>query len=74
MPLSCRGPPSPPRGLLDEHLQELVKNAAVPVFVGGRVAVRSAAAIEKTGAIPVGQDLPPAFKQIGAVLSRTPQG
>jgi len=63
------GSAQPARGLLQKGLPSLVKQAGVPVFVGGGVMEEHRDAVENAGAICVGKDIQPALRQIGATLA-----
>ena len=66
--LSGSGDPDP--GLLDA-LRTLVEVSAVPVLVGGRTAAVDAAAIESTGSVALGSDVPAALRRLPALLAGT---
>ena len=67
--LSASLDPSP--GILEKRLPALVRDAAVPVFVGGGTAARLKGAISATGAIPMLGDMEHAVRLIVASLGRT---
>ena len=54
--------------LLDHGLPQLVRQAGVPVFVGGATAVRRRQAVEAAGAIPVGTDLEDGVRLVALTL------
>lgn len=58
----------PAPGLLAQALPELVREAGVPVFVGGATSVRHRQAIEAAGATPVGTDLEDGVRLIALAL------
>ena len=60
--------------LLQSALPELVRQAGVPVFVGGATAVRHRAMIAATGAIPVGVDLEDGVRLIVATFASRSNG
>jgi len=60
--------PAPAR--LQRALSGLVRDTAVPVFVGGAIAVRHRQAITAAGAIPVGVDIEEGVGQIETVLKQ----
>jgi DNA-binding transcriptional MerR regulator len=66
--LSGSGDPDP--ALLDA-LRTLVEVSEVPVLVGGRTAAVDAAAIESTGAVALGSDVPAALRRLPALLAGT---
>jgi MerR family transcriptional regulator, light-induced transcriptional regulator len=51
------GSSRPSRGLFESELPELVKNSAIPVFVGGKTAARHQQKIEAGGAICLGESI-----------------
>lgn len=59
---------APAPGLLERRLPALVREAGVPVFVGGGTAARFKAAIAATGAIAVVGDMEHAVRLIAATL------
>ena len=61
----------PAASLLATELPALVRDAGVPVFVGGAPAVSRRHAIARAGAITLGIDLEDGVRLIGATLSRT---
>ena len=63
------GSARPARGLLPDQLGSLVREAGVPVFVGGAVAERFQETIEAAHAIPLGQAVQPALQRLAARLS-----
>jgi DNA-binding transcriptional MerR regulator len=56
----------PVPGMIERSLRALVREAGVPVFVGGSTATRHRAAIAAAGAIPVGSDLEDGVRLIRA--------
>jgi DNA-binding transcriptional MerR regulator/methylmalonyl-CoA mutase cobalamin-binding subunit len=62
------GSARPAHGLFDELLPALVKHIDVPVFVGGGITARHAEAIDRTGAIAVGQEFQAALARIAERL------
>lgn len=64
----------PPAALLDSELSRLLREAAVPVFVGGLTSVRWRDAIVAAGAQPLGIDVSAALRLIGATLLNKPRG
>ena len=63
------GSARPARGLFASELGALVREAGVPVFVGGAVAERHKDEIEAAHAIALGQSVQPALQRIAATLS-----
>lgn len=59
----------PGKDTLSEHLSNLVASVQVPVFVGGRVAVKYNDEIVTAGAIPLGTDIPQGIKKIEDTIS-----
>jgi DNA-binding transcriptional MerR regulator/methylmalonyl-CoA mutase cobalamin-binding subunit len=51
------GSVEPGKAILDKGLADLVENAAIPVFIGGQASVFAYDAINKAGAIALGNDL-----------------
>jgi DNA-binding transcriptional MerR regulator len=64
------GSARPAHGLLEEQLPRLVKHIDIPVFVGGGITARHAEAIERTGAIVIGQEFQAALACIAERLGR----
>jgi DNA-binding transcriptional MerR regulator len=64
--LSSSLAPSP--GILERRLPALVREAGVPVFVGGGTAARMKGAIGATGAVPLAGDMEHAVRLIVAAL------
>jgi DNA-binding transcriptional MerR regulator len=62
------GSARPSRGLFDSELPELVKNSAVPVFVGGRTAAKHQQKIEAAGAICLGESISAGLRSISQLL------
>ncbi len=60
----------PPMGLLERELRQLVREAEVPVFVGGSTAVRHRQSITAAGATPVGTDIEDGVRLIKATLGQ----
>lgn len=54
---------------LSAQLRRLVQQVAVPVVVGGRVSTRLSEEIQRTGAIPLGQEIQPGLRRLGEVLN-----
>jgi DNA-binding transcriptional MerR regulator len=54
--------------LLEQELPQLVRNAAVPVFVGGLMSINARDRIVAAGAEPLGTDLGVGLKRIGNAL------
>jgi DNA-binding transcriptional MerR regulator/methylmalonyl-CoA mutase cobalamin-binding subunit len=63
------GSARPARGLFPDQLGTLVRQAGVPVFVGGAVAERYKDEVEATHAIALGQTVQPALQRIAATLA-----
>lgn len=63
------GSARPARGLFPDQLRALVREAGVPVFVGGAVAERHTDEVEAAHAIALGQTVQPALQRIAATLS-----
>lgn len=57
-----------PEEVLHQDLPQLIRQAGVPVFVGGKVTQRQADELSKVGTIILGDDLNLALHQIGALL------
>ena len=66
--LSLSVDPSP--GILDKRLPALVREAGVPVFVGGAAAPRNKAAIAATGAVALIGEMEHAVRLIAGALAR----
>ena len=62
------GSARPSRGLFDSELPELVKNSAVPVFVGGITAAKNQQKVEAAGAIYLGESISAGLKSMGQLL------
>ena len=62
------GSARPAHGLFDELLPALVNRIDIPVFVGGGITVRHTEAIERTGAIAIGQEFQAALAHIAERL------
>ena len=67
--LSLSVDPSP--GILDKRLPALVREAGVPVFVGGAAAPRNKAAIAATGAVALIGEMEHAVRLIAGALARS---
>lgn len=63
------GSARPARGLFPDQLGALVRQAGVPVFVGGAVAERHKDDVEAARAVALGQTVQPALQRIAATLS-----
>jgi DNA-binding transcriptional MerR regulator len=64
--VSCSLAPAP--GFLEEELPALVREAGVPVLVGGGVALRERAAIERGGAVAAGVDVATGVQLLARLL------
>lgn len=53
----------------EEDLSQLVREAGVPVFVGGQISVRRRDAIVAAGGAPLGSDIAASLAHIGAALA-----
>ena len=62
------GSARPLRGLFDSELPELVKNSDVPVFVGGKTAVKHQQKIEAAGAICLGESVSAGLKSMSRLF------
>lgn len=62
------GSVEPDEEVIDEQLAELVSSVDVPVFVGGQSSVLVCDAINRTGAIALGQDIRTGLKRLGDAL------
>ncbi len=62
----------PPAGTLDRALAKLVATIGVPVFVGGQTSTRHRDAIERSGAVAVGDELVTGIELISNTLSPPP--
>ena len=60
---------NPPPNVLETDLPRLVKSVDVPIFIGGKTAVKFHDDIVKTKAIPLGTDISLAIKRIDEELS-----
>ncbi len=63
----------PPAGTLDRALPKLVAASDVPVFVGGQTSTRHRDAIERSGAVAVGDELVTGIELISDMLSSPPR-
>ena len=68
--IALSGSVTPEPRVLTEQLSHLVKEASVPVFVGGMASVRERDAIVNAGAIPLGNDFAAGAERIRATLNR----
>jgi len=68
------GSVEPKAALLESELPQLLREAGVPVFVGGLTSVRRRDALVAAGAEPLGTDIAAGLRHIGAALSRKPRG
>ena len=62
------GAARPSRGLFDSELPELVKNSAVPVFVGGKTAAKHQRKIAAAGAICLGESISAGLKSMSQLF------
>lgn len=62
------GSVEPDREMLDEELAALVSQVDQPVFVGGQSSVSACDAINRTGAVALGQDIATGLKRLGEAL------
>jgi DNA-binding transcriptional MerR regulator len=62
------GSARPTRSLFDGELSELVKNSAVPVFVGGNTAAKHRQKIEAAGAICLGESFSAGLRSVSQLL------
>lgn len=53
----------------EQDLSQLVRDAGVPVFVGGQTSVRRRDAIVTAGAVPLGSDITAGLGHVGAALA-----
>lgn len=60
----------PPAELWREDLPRLVKESPATVFVGGRVSASKRDEVLRAGAVPLGDDIDAALRQLGALLDR----
>ena len=63
------GAVEPPARVLDTDLPDLVRNAGVPVLVGGLSSVYACEAIDRAGAEALGRDIDHGLERLAAVLS-----
>ncbi len=61
---------APPQSLLTEELPKLVRDAALPVLIGGLTSVAQRDAIVAAGAEPLGSDIAAGLKRLGSALGR----
>jgi DNA-binding transcriptional MerR regulator/methylmalonyl-CoA mutase cobalamin-binding subunit len=66
------GSVEPKAVLLESELPRLVREAGIPVFVGGLTSVRRRDALVAAGAEPLGLDIAAGLRHVGATLSRKP--
>jgi len=59
----------PESSVLNKEISALVENVDVPVFIGGKTAVKHSDDITAAGAIPLGADLTQAIRKINEVIS-----
>jgi methanogenic corrinoid protein MtbC1 len=59
----------PDASVLDDGLTALVKSVEVPVFVGGKTAVKHTDDIVNAGAIPLGTDISQAIRKIEETIT-----
>ncbi|MGD8570845.1 MAG: MerR family transcriptional regulator [Gammaproteobacteria bacterium] len=59
----------PPATVLSNKLSELVNNVQVPVFIGGKTAVKFTDDIIDAGAIPLGSDISQAIRKVEDTVS-----
>jgi DNA-binding transcriptional MerR regulator len=62
------GSARPTRSLFDGELSELVKNSAVPVFIGGKTAAKHQQKIEAAGAICLGESISAGLRLMSPLL------
>ena len=67
--IALSGSVTPEPRVLAEQLSRLVRDARVPVFVGGMASVREHDAIVNAGAIPLGNDFAAGAERIRATLN-----
>lgn len=60
----------PSAELWREELPRLVKESPVPVCIGGRVSTNSRDQVMRAGAVPLGDDIDAALRQLGSLLDR----
>ena len=63
------GAVEPPARVLDTDLPDLVRNAGVPVLVGGLSSVYACEAIDRAGAEALGRDIDHGLERLAAILS-----
>lgn len=56
---------------LDQGLSELLDNIGVPVFVGGKTAIKYSDNITSAGAIPLGTDITQALSKMNEIIAAT---
>ncbi len=59
---------APADTVVEEDLARLVEEVDVPVFVGGQSSVIACDAIQRSGAVPLGSDIPTGLKRLGQAL------
>src|SRR4029079_7619091 len=59
----------PAPGTLEKRLAALVREARVPLFVGGAAAIRHRLAITAAGAVPLGSDIETSVRLVIAALA-----
>ncbi len=64
----------PKAALLESELPQLLREAGVPVFVGGLTSVRRRDALVAAGVEPLGIDIAAGLRHIGAAFARKPRG
>lgn len=62
------GSVNPPRSVLQEQLHRLVASIQVPVMIGGETSITHRDAIVRAGALPVGNDIAQALRQLDELL------
>ena len=62
------GSARPTRGLFDGELSKLVKNSAVPVFIGGNIAAKHQLKVEAAGAVCLGESFSAGLRAISQLL------
>lgn len=63
----------PPAGVIERDLPRLVRDAHIPVYVGGSISVRRRADIAASGAIPLGSQPQDGMRLIRARLAKPPE-
>jgi DNA-binding transcriptional MerR regulator/methylmalonyl-CoA mutase cobalamin-binding subunit len=64
----------PAPGVLEQALSSLVRDAGVPVLVGGSTSVRRRDTVVAAGAMPLGSDIPAGLARVAAVLKPPARG